>query len=431
MSTVRFDPADRLRGEVVPPADKSISHRAAILGAMAAEPVRIANYLDAADTNSTLAAMRALGALVDQQPDEIVIRGTGIRDAAPAAGPIDVGNAGTLMRLLPGWLAAQRGRSYVLDGDSSIRKRPIDRIEVPLERMGALVEPTGGRFPPFRVTGARLRAIDYELPVASAQVKSCVLLAALSADGTTTITEPVASRDHTERMLASAGVTVHRDGARLSVTNVDELQLDDVVVPADPSSAAFTIAAGVLVKGSRLLIRDCGVNWTRTGFIRILQRMGGIVVGDLEDPGPGVPASEPVSDLDVTAGPLVGTTVTPEEVPLAIDELPLVALLGVFAEGETVVTGAAELRLKESDRIATVVDGLRGLGADIEATADGFAVRGTGSLRGGRIASHGDHRLAMLGAVAGLASDEGVEVDGMDAAEVSYPGFADDVAALA
>jgi 3-phosphoshikimate 1-carboxyvinyltransferase len=431
MTRVRVDPAERLRGDLRPPTDKSISHRAAILGAMAAEPVRIRGYLDAADTNSTLAAVQRLGALVQVGADEVLVRGTGLRDAAITDEPIDVGNAGTLMRLLPGWLAAQEGRSYTLDGDASIRRRPVDRIAEPLRLMGADVTATDGRLPPFTIGGAALHSIHYELPVASGQVKSCVLLAALAADGATTVSEPAPSRDHTERMLAAAGVTVHRNGRHVTAVGTDELTLEEIVVPGDVSSAAFAIAAGVLVPGSRLLLRGVGVNWTRCGFVRIVERMGGIVIGDLEDePGDEVVATEPISDLDVTAGPLVGTVVEPEEVPLAIDELPLVALLGCFAEGETVVRGAQELRLKESDRIATVVEGLRALGATIEATHDGFAVTGTGGLRGGRIASHGDHRLAMLGAIAGLASREGVEVDGMEAAEVSYPRFMDDVARL-
>jgi 3-phosphoshikimate 1-carboxyvinyltransferase len=267
--------------------------------------------------------------------------------------------------------------------------------------------------------------------MASAQVKSCVLLAALAADGATTVSEPALSRDHTERMLAAAGVSVHRNGRHVTVAGTDELILDELVVPGDPSSAAFAIAAGVLVPGSRLVLRGVGVNWTRTGFVRIAQRMGAIVIGDLEDePGDEVATAEPITDLDVTAGPLVGTTVEADEVPLAIDELPLVALMGCFAEGDTIVRGAQELRLKETDRIAAVVDGLSALGATIEATDDGFAVSGTGGLRGGRIASQGDHRMAMLGAVAGLASREGVEVEGMEAAEVSYPRFMDDVARL-
>jgi 3-phosphoshikimate 1-carboxyvinyltransferase len=428
---VRFDPVRRLRGAIEPPADKSISHRAAILGAMAAEPVRVRNYLEAADTISTLDAMRALGALVEQREHELVIRGVGLREARVPEEPIDVGNAGTLMRLLPGWLASQDGNAYRIDGDASIRRRPVDRIREPLELMGARIEATGGRLPPFTVHGARLHSIAYELPVASAQVKSCTMLAALAADGATTITEPAPSRDHTERMLLGAGVTVRRNGRHLTVVNADELTPDEIVVPGDMSSAAFAIAAGALIGGSRLLVRNVNVNHTRVGFVRILQRMGGIVLGELEeDPGDELPVDEPVEDLDVAAGPLVGTTVEAEEVPLAIDELPLVALLGCFAEGETVVRGAHELRLKESDRITTVVEGLRGLGAEIEATADGFVVTGTGGLRGGTIASHGDHRLAMMGAIAGMASREGVEVVDMDAAAVSYPRFMDDFAAL-
>ncbi|MGZ6694206.1 MAG: 3-phosphoshikimate 1-carboxyvinyltransferase [Solirubrobacteraceae bacterium] len=431
MSTVRIEPASRLRGEIVPPPDKSISHRAALLAGMSIEPVVICNYLDAADTNSTLDAIRALGAIVQRGADEILVRGPGLREAAEPGKPIDVGNAGTLMRLLPGWLAGQDGRSFTLDGDASIRRRPVDRIAEPLRRMGARIDATDGRLPPFTVHGTILRAIAYEMPVASAQVKSCVMLAALGAEGVTTITEPAPSRDHTERMLAAGGVGLRRNGRHLAISSADELTPERFTVPGDPSSAAFMIAAGVLVPRGRLLVRDVGLNWTRTGFVRIVQRMGGVVVGELEeDPGDDVPVAEPVGELDVAHGPIVGTTVGAAEVPLAIDELPLVALLGCFAEGETVVTGAGELRLKESDRIETVVEGLRGLGAEIEATPDGFVVSGTGGLRGGTIHSHGDHRLAMMGAVAGLASREGVEVVGMDAAEVSYPRFLDDLAGL-
>jgi 3-phosphoshikimate 1-carboxyvinyltransferase len=427
----RFEPSGPLTGELTAPADKAISHRAALLGAMASYPMRIENYLHAADTTSTLNAVRALGALVEVRPDEVVVRGTGLREARDPGGTLDVGNAGTPLRLLPGWLAAQEGRTFTLDGDESIRRRPVDRVIEPLQLMGATLQARAGRYPPLSVRGARLHSISYTLPVASAQVKSCVLLAALAADGASTVTEPERSRDHTERMLLSAGARVHRNGRSVTVTNTDELVLERVRVPGDPSSAAFMIAAGVLVGGSRLLIRDVGVNWTRSGFLRILMRMQGIVLGDLEDETGELIATEPVSDLDVAAGGLEGTFVGPEEVPLAIDELPLVALLGCFAEGETVVRGAHELRLKESDRIATVVDGLRGLGADIEATDDGFAVTGTGGLRGGALDAHGDHRLAMLGAVAGLASREGVEVRGIEAAAVSYPGFVGDLERLA
>jgi 3-phosphoshikimate 1-carboxyvinyltransferase len=427
---LRFEPARGLSGELRAPADKSISHRAALLGAMASEPVRIERYLHAADTQATLDAVRALGALVELRGEEVVVRGTGLREARQPQEPIDVHNAGTLMRLLPGWLAAQEGRSFTLDGDESIRRRPVDRIAEPLRQMGAELSARDGRFPPFSVRGARLRAISYELEIASAQVKSCVLLAALAADGATTLGEPARSRDHTERMLLHAGVGIHRNGRHVTVVNADELLLDSVRVPGDASSAAFLVTAGVLVPQSRLLIGDVGVNWTRTGFLRILRRMQGIVLGDLEDETGELLREEPVSDLDVAHGALEGTVVEADEVPLAIDELPLVALLGCFAEGETVVRGAQELRVKESDRITGVVEGLRGLGADIEASDDGFAVRGAGGLRGGAIDARGDHRLAMMGAIAGLASQEGVEVLGIEAAAVSYPNFVEDLAGL-
>ncbi len=427
---MRFEPARGLSGELRAPADKSISHRAALLGAMSSEPVRIERYLHAADTTSTLEAVRSLGALVEVHGDDLVVRGCGLREAAEPDGPIDVGNSGTLLRLLSGWLASQDERSFTLDGDESIRRRPMDRIVEPLTLMGAELEAADGRFAPLRIRGSRLRAISHEIEVASAQVKSCILLAALAADGATTVGEPTLSRDHTERMLLRAGVSIHRHGRHVTIVNTDELLLDSVRVPGDPSSAAFLVAAGVLVPGSRLLIGDVAANWTRTGFLRIVRRMRGIVLGDLEPGGEELSAEEPVTDLDVAHGALEGTVVEGEEIPLAIDELPLVALLGCFAEGETVVRGAGELRVKETDRIAGVVDGLGALGADIEGSADGFLVRGTGGLRGGTIDARGDHRLAMMGAVAGLASREGVEVVGMEAAAVSYPTFAEDLAAL-
>ena len=431
MTKVRIDPVEGLRGTLRPPPDKSISHRCALVATMTMDPVRVHNYLDAGDTNATLDAIRSVGAVVENRPDELVIRGTGLRAAGEADAPIDVRNAGTLMRLLPGWLAGQPGGlHWTIDGDASIRRRPVDRIAAPLRAMGGRLEATEGRYPPFTVHGSALHGVHYDLPVASAQVKSCTMLAALVANGETSIHEPHPTRDHTERLLLRAGVPVRREGSRVIVPSIDELEFDEVTVPGDLSSAAFFIAAGLLVPGSRLIVEGVGVNWTRLGFVRVLERMGAIIVGDLEPEGTPSGPEEPVSDLDIAAGPLEGTMVEPHEVPLAIDELPLIALVGCFAEGETVVRGANELRFKESDRIAGVVDGLRGLGADIEATEDGFVVRGTGGLRGGTIASRGDHRLAMLGAVAGLASQEGVEVVGMDAAAVSYPGFPDDLAAL-
>ncbi len=429
-----FAPSGPLRGRITPPADKSISHRAALIGAMASEPVRIRNYLDADDTNSTLRAVGALGAIVEPRTQELVIRGCGLRNAQAVTGEIYVGNAGTLIRLLPGWLSFQTGLSFTLDGDDSIRRRPVDRIATPLRQMGARLEARDGRLPPLTIHGSELHGIEYELPVASAQVKSCVLLAGLITDRTTVI-ERIPSRDHTERLLLRAGAPVIRTStgqngaARVTVGNADELEVDMIEVPGDLSSAAFLIAAAVLVRGSRLVLERVNVNWTRAGYLRILERMGAIVLGEIEPPNTFGP-DEPVAELDVSHGPLEGTTVEPDEVPLAIDELPLVALLGCFAEGETVVRGAQELRVKESDRIATVVDGLRGLGGQIEATDDGFVVTGTGGLQGGTIEAHGDHRLALLGAVAGLASQEGVTVVGMEAGAVSYPRFADDIAKL-
>jgi 3-phosphoshikimate 1-carboxyvinyltransferase len=427
----RFEPAGPLRGQVTPPADKSISHRAALFGAMTDEPVTIRNYLYAEDTLSTLTALRVLGAGADMREDELVLRGVGLRGALEATGgTLDVGNSGTLLRLLPGWLAGHAGGVWTLDGDESIRKRPVDRVVEPLSRMGAAVEARDGRLPPLKIGGSRLTGIDYELPVASAQVKSCVLIAGLLAEGETIVREPHPSRDHTERFLLGAQARFdRRDDGALCVSELDELELGEVTVPGDPSSAAFWIAAATLIPDSRIVIDSVALNWTRAGFIRIAERMGAVIVGDVEEPGTFVP-EEPVGELDVAAAPLEGTEVEAAEIPLAIDEIPLVALLAAFAEGETVVRGAGELRVKESDRIMGVVDGLGGLGADIEATDDGFVVRGTGGLRGGTIDSRGDHRLAMLGAVAGLASEKGVEVVGMEAAAISYPGFERDLELL-
>jgi 3-phosphoshikimate 1-carboxyvinyltransferase len=430
----RFDPSGPLRGTLRVPGDKSISHRAAILSAMAAEPVGIHGYLRAQDTLSTLGALRELGAIVQEQGGELVIRGVGLRNLEAPAGPLDVGNSGTLMRLLPGWLAFQLDHEFVLDGDESIRRRPVDRVAEPLRMMGAQLRARDGRYPPLTVRGGQLSGINYTLPVASAQVKSCILLAGLITEATV-VEEPIPTRDHTERMLLRAGAPVVREGSAgqgytVTVRGADELELESLQVPGDLSSAAFMIAAGVLVKGSRLLLEGVGVNWTRAGFLRVLERMGAIVLGEVEPEGSFGP-TEPMADLDVRSSPIEGTTVEAHEVPLTIDELPLVALLGCFAEGETVVRGAGELRLKESDRIATVVEGLRGLGAEIDPTEDGFVVQGAGGLTGGRLDACGDHRLALLGAVAGLASREGVEVVGMEAAAVSYPTFAEDLARLA
>ncbi len=443
----RFTPSGPLRGSLTPPPDKSISHRAALVAAMGEGTTRISGYLDAADTRSTLGAVSALGATVEERfvddgaPGslELDIAGVGLRGARAAGAPIDVGNAGTLIRLLPGWLAGQPAGEWTLDGDESIRRRPVDRITQPLRAMGAELECRDERLPPLTVRGGRLQGIDYRLPVASAQVKSCVLIAGLNADGETSVTELDPTRDHTERMLRSAGAEVdvtnasttvtirgHLPAQRITVRPADRLELGELEVPADFSSAAFFLVAAAIVPGSELRIERVGVNPTRIGFLGILTRMGAAI----EVIETAAARGEPRATIVARSGPLQGTRVGGGEVPLAIDELPLVALAGCFAAGTTVVGGAEELRHKESDRIATVVDGLRGLGAKIEATEDGFAIEGGGGLSGGTIDSHGDHRLAMLGALAGLASRDGVEVENFEAAAVSYPGFETDLRSL-
>jgi 3-phosphoshikimate 1-carboxyvinyltransferase len=445
MTAARFEPTGPLSGSISPPADKSISHRAAILAAMGEGETVVENYLDAADTRSTLRAIKALGAGVESSEGTVRVHGVGLRgpgeQAARGEAPeIDVGNAGTLLRLLPGWLAGQGSGAWRLDGDESIRRRPVDRVAEPLREMGARVECRDGRLPPLWVHGGGLSGTTYELPVASAQVKSCVLLAGLLAEGETTVVEPAPTRDHTERMLAAAGAPVRVEpartpiairgdlpGARVTVKPAGRLGLELVSVPGDFSSAAFALVAAVLVPGSEITIADVGVNPTRIGLLGILNRMGAGIEVTEDTPVGG----EPLGSITARHGPpLEGIRVGAGDVPLAIDELPLAALLGCFAEGRTHLSGAEELRHKESDRIETVVEGLRGLGAAIEATEDGFVVEGGGGLRGGAIDSHGDHRLAMLGAVAGLASREGVEVRGFGAAAVSYPGFEADLRRL-
>jgi 3-phosphoshikimate 1-carboxyvinyltransferase len=458
--TERFAPVGSLRGALTPPPDKSISHRAAIVAAMGEGETVVRGYLDAADTRATLEAVRSLGADVSEcgaglgakrqhglsnaphPPEEgrldLRIRGVGLRGAQPAP-LIDVHNAGTLMRILPGWLAGQPHGQWTLDGDESIRRRPVDRVVEPLRLMGADVSARDERLPPLGVRGSALRGIEYRSPVASAQVKSCLLLAGLLAKGPTSVIERRPTRDHTERMLRAAGAAVITEGAgtpvtvhgelparRVTVSPAGTLEPGEISIPGDFSSAAFLIVAATLVGGSDVRLEGVGINPGRIGLLGILTRMGAAV----EVVETAAAGREPEATIVARSGPLQGTRVGGGEAPLAIDELPLVALAGCFAEGETVVGGAEELRHKESDRIVTVVEGLRGLGAEIEATDDGFAVTGTGGLRGGRIDSAGDHRLAMLGAIAGLASSAGVEVEGFDAARVSYPGFGADLAAL-
>jgi 3-phosphoshikimate 1-carboxyvinyltransferase len=416
---VKIEPAAALVGHVQVPGDKSISHRAVLLGAIGEGETRVVGFGRSADTMATVAAMRTLGAGVDEVgEDELVVDGVGLRGLE--AGTVDCANAGTLMRLLLGVLVAQRG-TFELTGDESLSVRPMERIAQPLREMGGHVETTDGHAP-VRVEGSdALTAISYELPVASAQVKSAILLAGLNGDGPTTVIEPTPTRDHTEAMLAAAGARVRRRGATITVEPAAALRLGEVLVPGDFSSAAPLIVAAALLPGSELTLHDIGINPRRTGLLAVLERMGAhIAVFNRRHAG-----RELVADLEVREAPLVATTVTAEEVPSLVDELPLVALAAAHARGTTTVSGAEELRVKESDRVEAVADALRALGGRVRTRPDGWEVTGvpTRLHGGGRVRSVGDHRIAMLGAVAGLSSREPVEIEDADAVAVSFPGF--------
>ncbi len=430
MTSLTFRPATAVAGTVVVPPDKSLTHRAFLLGAISDRPVAIDSPLDSEDTAATLDAVRAMGAGVegDIAGGRVVVSGRGVRGLTPPP-VIDCMNAGTLMRLVAGILVGQVGDVTVLDGDASLRGRPMKRIADPLVAMGASVIPAEGGTPPLAVRpGLPLHGMVHDLPVASAQVKSCLLLAGLNATGDTWVREPSPSRDHTERMLRAAGVALMEREGMIGVRGpVSGLALPDIRVPGDFSSAAFMIVAGVLRGDPAVRVTGVNLNPGRTGLLGVLARMGAQVTVEA---GPDV-AGEPAGDIIVRrAGLLHATEVTPDEVPSMVDELPLVGLLGALAAGTTVIRGAAEMRVKESDRIATVVELLRAVGADAEERGDGFVVRGQMSFPGGEVRSHGDHRLAMLGALAGLVSKGGVTVHGMEAAAVSYPGFVDDLIAL-
>ncbi len=419
---LRIEPASTIAGAVAVPGDKSISHRSVLLGAISDGETRISGFGRSADTEATIGAVRALGVRVYESDTETLrVFGVGLRGLQAPPGPIDCLNAGTLMRLLPGILAGQTG-TFHITGDESLSTRPMERIAEPLRRMGVSIETTDGHAP-LTIVGGEVHAIDYELPVASAQVKSAVLLAGLFAsDGETTVVEPLPTRDHTETMLAAAGADVSRRQSSATVRPASHLALGEIEVPGDFSSAAPLIVAATLLAGSELILQGVNLNPRRTGLLDVLERMGGrTTVFNRRRIG-----GEAGGDLDVRSAELVGTTVSAREVPLLVDELPLFALLAANAHGDSLLTGAEELRAKETDRIEAVVDGLRRLGAHIRATPDGFKVRGVPArLRGGTMDSHGDHRIAMLAAVAGLASKEGVEIEDAESVVVSFPGFYD------
>jgi len=416
---VKIEPASSLHGHIAVPGDKSISHRAVLLGAIADGETTVRGFGRSGDTEATIAAMRGLGATVHEDDvDTLRIEGAGLRGLREPDGPLDCGNSGTTIRLLAGVLAGQRGR-FELTGDESLRRRPVDRIAEPLAQMGIGVETSDG-LPPLVIEGGEPRGIRYELPVASAQVKSCVLLAGLFAEGRTTVVEPLPTRDHTELMLAAAGVRVARQQRRISVGPADGLRLDELVVPGDFSAAAPFVVAATLLPGSELTIHGVGLNPRRTGLLDVLARMGArITIFNRHQSG-----GEPVGDLEVRSAELTATSVTASEVPLLVDELPLFALAAACARGESTVWGAEELRVKETDRIETMTNSLRALGVRVTPRDDGFWVRGVPTRpKGGRMASHGDHRIAILGAAAGLVSREGVDVQDAEAVAVSFPGF--------
>lgn len=415
------EPCHGLEGDVAVPGDKSISHRALLLGALADGQSEIRGFGRSADTLSTASVLRQLGVDIRVEGDVATLEGVGVRGLRAPSEALDCGNAGTLIRLISGVLAGQAG-TFELVGDESLSRRPVERVAAPLRLMGAQIDSTEG-CPPVRVEGRALNAISYELPVASAQVKSSVLLAGLlTGDGPTEVREPRPTRDHTERMLAAAGARVAFGPGRAAVWPAASLRALRFDVPGDFSSAAPLLAAGVLMSGSRVRVHGVGVNPTRTGFLSVLERMGArISVFNRRSTG-----GEPVADIEVSSSELTATSIGASEVPLLIDELPLFALVAAVARGESTVWGAEELRVKESDRIAAVSNALRAVGVRIEPRTDGFSVRGVPTRpRGGRVESAGDHRIAMIGALAGLISRDGVEVEGADWVTVSYPGFFD------
>ena len=415
---MKIEPAAQLTGHVAVPGDKSISHRAVLLGAIGEGETLVRGFGRSADTEATVAAVRALGVKVEEVAhDELYVLGVGLRGLR--AGTVDCANAGTLMRLLAGIVAGQSGR-FELTGDESLSSRPMERVAEPLRQMGAEVATTDGHAPIVIEGSDALRGLAYELPVASAQVKSAVLLAGINAGGQTTVVEPAPTRDHTELMLESGGVPVRRGPTSITVQPAGSLRLGEVDVPGDFSSAAPLLAAAALVPGSDLTIHDVGLNPRRTGLLDVLERMGAhLQIFNRRRAG-----REQVGDVQIQYSELGAVEVDADEVPRLVDELPLVALLASHARGKSIVRGAAELRVKESDRIEAVTDGLRACGAKVQSREDGWTITGVPTrLRGGRVDARGDHRIAMLGAVAGLASREGVDLEGAETVAISFPGF--------
>ena len=408
----------RLRGELTVPGDKSISHRAVMFGSLAQGTTRITYFLEGADCLSTISCFRKMGVDIERKASEILVHGKGLHGLSAPSEILDVGNSGTTTRLISGILAGQSFTSE-LNGDASIQSRPMKRIMTPLQSMGAdIVSIKGNGCAPLRITGKSLQAVHYQSPVASAQVKSCVLLAGMYADGITRVTEPVLSRNHTEIMLNYLGAKVTSQGTTASIEPEPLLKAREIQVPGDISSAAYFIAAGLLTPDSQILLRNVGINPTRDGILKVCRAMGAdITLLNINEEG------EPVADLLIRSSQLHGTTVEGSIIPTLIDEIPMIAVMAAFAEGTTVIRDAAELKVKESDRIAVVTEGLRRMGADIQPTEDGMIIHGGKPLQGAKINSYLDHRIAMSFAVAGTIRDGTLAIVKGDCVNISYPEF--------
>ena len=415
----------RLRGELTVPGDKSISHRAVMFGSLAQGTTRISHFLEGADCLSTISCFRKMGVDIERNASEILVHGKGLHGLSAPSEILDVGNSGTTTRLISGILAGQSFTSE-LNGDASIQSRPMKRIMTPLQSMGAdIVSIKGNGCAPLRITGKSLQAVHYQSPVASAQVKSCVLLAGMYADGITRVTEPVLSRNHTEIMLNYLGARVTSQGTTASIEPEPVLKAREIQVPGDISSAAYFIAAGLLTPDSQILLRNVGINPTRDGILKVCRAMGAdITLLNVNEEG------EPVADLLIRSSQLHGTTVEGSIIPTLIDEIPMIAVMAAFAEGTTVIRDAAELKVKESDRIAVVTEGLRRMGADIQPTEDGMIIHGGKPLQVAKINSYLDHRIAMSFAVAGTICDGTMDIVKGDCVNISYPEFYKDLYSL-
>lgn len=418
-SNYRVNPVSQVTGRVRVPGDKSISHRSIMLGGIAEGATEVTGFLASADCLATLEAFRAMGVQVDRHAEtSLTVHGRGLHGLAAPAQVLDMGNAGTAIRLSMGLLAGQKFES-TMTGDESLRSRPMERVAKPLRQMGADILTTDGKPPVTLRPVSRLAGIDYALPMASAQVKSAILLAGLYAEGVTTVTEPAPTRDHTERMLRGFGVAIDSDGPRVRLTGRQRLRGTRIEVPGDISSAAFFLVAGALAGADGFVVENVGINPTRTGILDILRLMG----ADLRVHERSAQGGEPVADIEVRRSQLRGIAVPEHLVPLAIDELPVLFIAAAAAEGETVFSGAAELRVKESDRLAVMAEGLAATGVPHELAPDGIRIEGGHRLRGATVDSHGDHRIAMSFAVAGLLADGEISVRDVANVGTSFPGF--------